>query len=70
MTTNTTTAPTLRDPNGKTWHPTGKNRNTIGDPLYVPEGVNPDNVAPCFQSTRTELDGIFGTPMTVLAVSA
>lgn len=60
-----TLAPTLVDPNGKTWNPTGKHRNGDGDPLYVIAGVDGDKVATCFQSTRAELETIFGTAMTI-----
>jgi hypothetical protein len=61
-----TLAPALIDPNGKTWHPTGKLRGGDGDALYVIEGVDGAKVAACFQSTRGELENIFGQPMTAL----
>jgi hypothetical protein len=66
----TTLAPALIDPNGKTWHPTGKHREADGAALYVIEGVDGSKVAACFQSTRPELENIFGQAMTALGGAA
>jgi hypothetical protein len=57
----TTPAPTLIDPNGKTWHPTEHQRG--GGTLYVIDGVDASKVSPIVMSTRMELESIFGTEL-------
>lgn len=63
-----TTAPTLRDPNGKLWYPTEHHRN--GAVLYVIEGKDPATISPIVLSTRMELEAIFGTAVDTVASAA
>lgn len=57
----TPTAPDLIDPNGRTWHPTDRQRD--GHTLYVIDGVEAATCPSIALSTRAELQRIFNAEM-------
>lgn len=62
MPENATTSPDLIDPNGRTWHPTDRQR--AGHTLYVIHGVDATHVPSLALSTKDELEHLFDAPMT------
>jgi hypothetical protein len=57
----TPTSTDLVDPNGRTWHASGRTRD--GEPLYFIDGA-PATCPTFVMSTEAELTESFGAPMT------